>query len=691
MWIPRFALVLFSWAVLFAPESAGDEPKPKAEPKLDRSGDPLPDGARLRLGTERFRQGGWSRARVVIFPSGEFIAAAGDGSLTVFDAERGNVVKHMRLNDKVIEDLTISPDGKRIITAGYKGLGDSGAYIGDLTVWDARALVELKTIPGEERTYLTKVIVLPGSKVAATADRRGVSLWDLEGSQELPSLPVMEARTLAASPDGSVIAVGDSSGTIHLWEWRTRKEPRKIATPRSRTATALAFSPDGKTLAVCVDYGDGITLWNVETGERLRTLPSDSTTNLWNMTFTPDGKHLITPERAITVARIGWDGVHIWDVATGKEVRFLATPGDGPYRVSLSADGSRLAAASSGNIRVWDTKTWKELAADDTSHRADVNGIAISKNGLMLTGSDDYTVRLWDLKEGRLLHKFTCRYWIRDVALTPDGSRAAALDTSGDTLYVWDTATGKTVYRLPGHPYGGHHDICISGDGNRLLSFGGDLFLRVTDLENGKAIAEHAIRPQGVEFGVLESERPIDFAMGRWSIGRGTFTPDGRHLLLEVDQQRRVIDTSTGKEVRRMGGSRMGPSTISPDSRLALFCQLSPSLRDPNGRIIFHAKDETVRVVKIENDEMVASMRFKEGGIRALAYSPDGKHFAVAVNKPEPTVHLCIIGDEKPLKSFKLTIRATPAMAFSPDGKSLAVGVTGGSVLVYDVPVAKDK
>jgi WD40 repeat protein len=644
----------------------------------------LPEGARLRLGTERFRPGGGGRNPIAIFPSGEYIVSVGDHYLTLFDAERGNVVKRRRFKDKVIEDLAVSPDGKRIVTVGYKQIGDGAPYFGDVTVWDSLALVELKTIPGEERTYFVQVIVLPGSKVAATVDRRGVSLWDLEGNRELPNLPLVQVRTLTASPDGSVIAVVDSDGAIRLWEWRTKNEPRKIATRSSRAAAALAFSPDGKTLAVGVDYGDGVTFWDVETGKRLRSLPSDSTINLTSMTFTRDGKHLITPDRASIVDRVGMGGVHIWDVATGKEVRFLATPGAGPHRVSLSGDGSRLAVASSGNIRVWDTRNWQELAADDTSHRADVLGIAISKNGLILTGSDDSSVRLWDLKDGRLIHKFPCHFWIRYVALTPDGSRAAALDTGGDTLIVWDTATGKTVYRLPGHKYNGHHDICISGDGKRLLSFGGDLFLRVTDLTNGKAIAEHAIRPQGVAIGDTEAERPISF------VGRRQFTPDGKHILLEVGQGCRIIDTSSGNEVRRMGGSSLGPTTISPDSQLALFCQHSPSL-DPNGKIISYAKEETVRIVKIENDEAVASMIFKDGGIRALACSPDGTHFAVAVDKPERALHLCAIGDDKPFKTFKLTTRATPALAFSPDGKSLAVGVTGGSVLVFDVPVGKNK
>lgn len=64
-----------------APTAAGDDSQPKAQPQLDGYGDPLPEGARLRLGTERFRHGG-DDSRTAVFPDGKRIAAFGGGYLS---------------------------------------------------------------------------------------------------------------------------------------------------------------------------------------------------------------------------------------------------------------------------------------------------------------------------------------------------------------------------------------------------------------------------------------------------------------------------------------------------------------------------------------------------------------------------------------------------------------------------------
>jgi WD40 repeat protein len=684
--IRHLALGLLACAVLSPGDAASDEPKPKAAPKLDHFGDTLPDGARLRLGTERFRHGGTGRIPLAMSPDGKFIVSFSGGFILRFDAETGRIVHRMPWDEVKSFDLAVTPDGKRIVTVGYIRDELATRPMGALRVWDAKTLAELKSFRWPEGTTPTRVALIAEGKIAAVADNAGVQIRDLEGTEEPPRLPVVGVRDLAASPDGSLIAIGDQNGTIHLWEWRTKKDPRKIEL--RGVDVSLAFSPDGKTLAIA---SDGVSLWDVETGKRIRLLPYDSTAYVKSVAFTPDGKQLITPDQGMSLDKNISGGLHIWDVATGKEARFLATPGEGFGHVTLSNDGGRLAAASGGSVRVWDTKTWKQLA-DHPTHRADVESIAISKDGLVLTGSMDFSARLWTLKDGAAIHRFQCAYWARSVAMTPDGSRAAAL-SNGDELLVWDTVSGKTLYQLPGHSRtGSPHFMGISDDGKSLLSFGPDLYLRVTDLNNGRAIHQHAIRPKGFQVDEEAIERFREFSPQDAAIRKGAFTPDGKLLLLTVNADIRVFETSTGKELHRIGGwSSFSPFAISPDSKRLLIVERPPLIRDPNGKILVRPKHETVRMLKIENGEAIGSMLIKDVSIWAIACAPDNKHFAVAVNTPEPLLFFCAFGADAPLKSYKLTAMPTRAMAFSPDGKSLAVGVTGGSVLVYDVQVGKDK
>src|SRR5437867_2696579 len=88
-------------AIGSAEEPATGNKKEPAKPaskttKVDRYGDALPEGARLRLGTERFRHGGWSRVPIAFSPDGELIVSFGEGYLMLFDAETGSVINRVR-------------------------------------------------------------------------------------------------------------------------------------------------------------------------------------------------------------------------------------------------------------------------------------------------------------------------------------------------------------------------------------------------------------------------------------------------------------------------------------------------------------------------------------------------------------------------------------------------------------------
>src|SRR5262249_2135583 len=118
---------------------------------------------------------------------------------------------------------------------------------------------------------------------------------------------------------------------------------------------ALAFSPDGKTLAAR-SYDQTLRLWDVESGKEIRALGQVMTNygSNCNLAFTTDGKRL--------ASGIGFNTVHQWDVATGQEVGCPGGP-HGPIGVvSLSPDAKTVATRGYDNsLRLWDTATGKEL------------------------------------------------------------------------------------------------------------------------------------------------------------------------------------------------------------------------------------------------------------------------------------------------------------------------------------------
>jgi WD40 repeat protein len=111
--------------------------------------------------------------------------------------------------------------------------------------------------------------------------------------------------------------------------------------------TAVAFAPDGKTLATA-SYDNTARIWDVATGNQLRTLKGHALRVL-AVAFSPGGK---------TLATVGWDWdstARIWNAATGKQLRSLTGPAQEQVSgLAFAPDGKTFAATSSDNtLRIW--------------------------------------------------------------------------------------------------------------------------------------------------------------------------------------------------------------------------------------------------------------------------------------------------------------------------------------------------
>jgi WD40 repeat protein len=234
--------------------------------------------------------------------------------------------------------------------------------------------------------------------------------------------------TVAASPDGKMLASTNEDETIKLWDVATRTERANL---RGSNAT---FSFDGKTLGFT--KGRTIGLYDVATGEVRATLRGH-TDSVCSVAFSRDGKSL---------ASGGCDKtVKLWDLATGKERATFRAHTSLVKPVSFSPDGKTLAWAELGPdamIDLWDLPTGKRratLRVPDWS----VDSLVFSPDGKILATGGDY-LTLWNASTGTKTATIDpSSEGVQGLTFSPDGKTLAAVDAGCPKIYVWDVVSGK--------------------------------------------------------------------------------------------------------------------------------------------------------------------------------------------------------------------------------------------------------
>ncbi|MBL9084098.1 MAG: PD40 domain-containing protein [Planctomycetales bacterium] len=208
--------------------------------------------------------------------------------------------------------------------------------------------------------------------------------------------------------------------------------------------TALAFSPDGKELAIGGYYE--ITIWNTADGKLLRRI-KDVEQRTFGLAYSADGKLL--------AAAGGTPGVSgeaaLYDPAKGTVVRRLGTMADVALGCSFSPDGKQIAFCSADrSIRTYDVASGKEsLLIED--HADWVMTIAWSADGAKLvSGARDKTSKVFDAKTGDSLTTYPGHSeTVLSAVFAPDGK--TVLSGGADKkIHVWNPADGKQSATIAG-------------------------------------------------------------------------------------------------------------------------------------------------------------------------------------------------------------------------------------------------
>lgn len=318
------------------------------------------------------------------------------------------VMELSRVEGNLISTLAVSPDGQQVAVIG--GRGTNGVWIYDLAALDQPPRLLRGTVQMESLAFS------PDGAFLLLGDLNGgVRLWDLSPTAVLLERAFLQGHqadtgAVAYSPDGALIAsVGsfayttadvDPNNAILFWNAESVTLSAALGGHTARV-NALAFSPDSSLLVsasgettpgAAVDHS--VRLWDVAAAAEAAVL-SGHAAPVRAIAFSPDGAQ---------IASVSTDGVVlIWDAATRQQVRSLQSPGQSSVALAYSPDGKLLAVAGGDpnaptpdfDIQVWDIEAGR-IVATLRGHTSTVGGLAFNQDGsVLISAGDDRTVRFW--------------------------------------------------------------------------------------------------------------------------------------------------------------------------------------------------------------------------------------------------------------------------------------------------------
>lgn len=251
----------------------------------------------------------------------------------------------------------------------------------------------------------------------------------------------------AIATDGKGTLVSSNHATIEVWSLTTGQRIRSLR-GHSQWVTALAISPNGKTLASGSLDGT-INIWDLQSGILQATLFTDGVTVL---AFSPDGSTLASGSRLINPAQTsGFSPIQIWDMSTGRQIATIET-GEPVTAIAFSPDGERFAFGRM-KASVWDLPSQR---LNYTVNSGELNTLIFSADGrLLLTGSDGVRgedgIKFWEAKTGKLVRVLDSV--AGDFALSPNGE--VLLTTYGGNVNAWRMKPFGYLGTLRGSIYSG--------------------------------------------------------------------------------------------------------------------------------------------------------------------------------------------------------------------------------------------
>jgi WD40 repeat protein len=679
--------------------------------RLDRHGDPLPRGAKARLGTTRFRLQLEDGTPFLFSPDGKvLVLRKWDGGVAFCDARTGKELRRLVAGPRKGCRLGgISPDGRLLATAHADG---------GIRLWDMRTAKCVRRLPGSlyqglvlahnvlqvhghveyvlddlaASTELAFVSGKPGLLASFGADRT-LRLWDTRtGKEKRHQRLTGGAQWAAFSSDGRTLLLWNPERTsrktkspragrvVWLWEVLGGKK-RRVVLPSEAEAPFCA-SPDARFLAVGVHEGEGkesradVLLLDTRSGKVVRRLRGGAGERIHPLAFSADGKHLAASLASSTL---------VWKVPTGRRVSRVGSCDEisGPMgHGAFTPDGKALVFLDWSILHLWDVKTGKKRP-ERAAHASPIASLAFAREGKILFSGTMSGTRVWESATGRQVRVLRDRDGGLAGAMllvSADGRTVVSAGLTRNGVAVSDGSTCRVRRRYSVFSGGATPPpkVALSSDGRILAS-------------------KHIIRDRFFRSGI----DLLDPLTGRFRLmidanfdwAGLSFCPEGKILASAIarhDKKQcevRLWDVGTGRLVQRLRiGFRPKEELPDWDDGASGF----PPVFSPDGRMVAVPDWDLIHVWERATGGYAGGFsipRWRD--VRAISFIPDGRFLGLVVPSQEEEganvpVQVWDFHRNRLLTPSRVAARGCAAL--SPDGKTLATATPDCNVLLWRVP-----
>jgi WD40 repeat protein len=669
-------IVLLAAAILFVPPvRAADDPY----------GDPIPEGAKARLGTGRMRfvYGG----PTAMTPDGRFLVGqAASGDTLYYEPATGNVARAIKVQADFSTAVAFSADGTRCVNSSF-----DACYVWETASGKVVAKVA-RSFPGGDNGI---AISADGKRLAIGGSRRDKDkettavVWDVENKKAIATITPVQNETVyvAISPDGKRLATWgyhfdrnakeppkpevDPARQVQFWDADAGKELAKVHIP-GFSPSMVVFSPDG-TLAAASGGEGAVYLFDPATGASKGLLLGRSRQGR-KLAFSPDGK---------TIASGGDDGaIQRWSLADGKRLGTTEPPVPMSFglRGLMFAGNDRIVTwASRGLVPfVWETPSGK-LLSPAGGHTGTITSAAVFNNQEVITAAADGQILRWNPATGKELGAIALKSpgasgvsYAPAATLSVDGTRALVSESGG--LSVFDLPSGTQAFAIPGD---------VSRESRGAFSADGSRIVQVLGSYDVKKVPARVI-----VWDVAAARKLGAIELPGTAFPLAVVTPDAKTLITSGIKQEAESDKSayTVTAWELAGGKKLGEFSEQGGFSRGYMAPLAD-----NRSVVVTTPKGPVIVLDAKTGKKTRELEVPRGETSAPpAISPVGKTAAILIVSgygatATGKVILVDLQSGKAKKTLEGLVGSPTTAVFSPDGKLLIAGSNDTTALVWDV------